>query len=60
MFSYWEKDITGSFDIIITGAGICGFSLAASLMEHNAQLKICVIDRSPLGWGASTRNAGLS
>ncbi|WP_258103691.1 FAD-binding oxidoreductase [Marinoscillum sp. MHG1-6] len=60
MISLWEKESFISFDIIIVGAGITGFSTAASLKEKHPELKVLILERGLIPTGASTRNAGFA
>jgi FAD dependent oxidoreductase TIGR03364 len=46
-----------TFDLAVVGAGILG--LACALAAARRQLKVVVIERSPLAQGASVRNFGL-
>jgi glycine/D-amino acid oxidase-like deaminating enzyme len=43
-------------DVVIIGGGIAGLSTALELTRGGA--KPVVIDREPIGWGASSRNGG--
>lgn len=59
--SFWEhegyfKDI----DIVIAGAGIIGLHTARVLNDRHPELRILILERSFLPYGASTRNAGFS
>ena len=60
--SYW-LDESGKdslkYDAVIVGAGIAGLSTAYWLEKKNPTLKIAVIDKHSLGFGASGRNAGF-
>lgn len=61
--SFWldrsEKAQTRHFDAIIVGAGISGLSTAYWLKKEDPSLKIAVIEKSRVGFGASGRNAGF-
>lgn len=61
--SFWldrSTTITNrNFDVIIVGAGISGLSTAFWLNKEDPTLKIAVIERNRLGFGASGRNAGF-
>jgi FAD dependent oxidoreductase TIGR03364 len=46
-----------TFDLAVVGAGILGLSCALAAARRN--LKVVVIERSPLAQGASVRNFGL-
>ncbi|MEY2905031.1 MAG: hypothetical protein RJA52_1047 [Bacteroidota bacterium] len=61
MWSYWEhKHLLPKADVFILGEGIVGFSAAISLKERYPNIRICIIDGSPIGQGASTKNAGFA
>jgi len=59
--SYWEK-ITwfSNIDVLIIGGGITGLNAALTLKEKDPHLKVTVVDRGLLPYGASTRNAGFA
>ncbi len=44
-------------DVVVVGAGYCGLSAARVLARHGRS--VVVVDRDPLGRGASTRNGGM-
>lgn len=44
-------------DVVVVGAGLCGLAAAATLARRGHS--VVVVDREPLGWGASTRNGGM-
>ncbi len=46
-----------SVDVLVVGAGICG--LAAADAAASRGRSVVVVDREPLGWGASSRNGGM-
>jgi len=61
--SYWldrtpktEKRI---YDAVIVGAGISGLSTAYWLQKEDPSLKIAIVEKSRLAFGASGRNAGF-
>ncbi len=59
--SYWEKQsYFSSIDVTIIGSGIVGLNAAICLKEKNPLLKVLVVDRGFLPYGASTRNAGFA
>lgn len=61
MLSYWEKEsYFKNIDVCIIGAGIVGLSAALHLKLKSPQLNILVVERSPLPYGASLRNAGFA
>ncbi|HEU5150367.1 MAG TPA: FAD-binding oxidoreductase [Iamia sp.] len=44
-------------DVVVVGAGYCGLMAAAELARRGRS--VAVLDRGPLGVGASTRNGGM-
>lgn len=60
MLTYWEQTRLVNADITIVGAGITGLSIAASLLERSPNLRIKVLERSLIPFGASSRNAGFA
>lgn len=60
-FSYWEnQELIGNNDVIIIGSGITGLSTAIHLKRKAPQLKVTILERGMLPWGASTKNAGFA
>lgn len=60
--SYWldePKKETRIYDVLVIGAGIAGISTAYWLEKKHPNLKIAIIDKHSLGFGASGRNAGF-
>jgi gamma-glutamylputrescine oxidase len=61
--SYWLDRSRGkekkSFDAVIVGAGISGLSTAYWLNREDPSLKIAIIEKSRVAFGASGRNAGF-
>src|SRR6476661_11177362 len=62
--SYWldrTPSTTGKkvYDAIIVGAGISGLSTAYWLQKEDPSLKVAIIEKSRLAFGASGRNAGF-
>lgn len=47
------------FDVIIVGAGITGLSTAYWLEKESPSLRIAIIEKRRMGFGASGRNAGF-
>ncbi len=61
--SYW-LDRTPSvgeknYDVVIVGAGISGLSTAFWLNKEDPSLKIAIVEKSRVAFGASGRNAGF-
>ena len=60
-FSYWEnKELIGANDVVIIGSGITGLSTAIHLKRTSPSLKVLILERGILPWGASTKNAGFA
>ncbi len=64
--SYWlEQKIVNTlsskknYDYVIVGCGIAGLSTAYWLQQENPTLKIAILEKERLGFGASGRNAGF-
>src|SRR3954463_8325276 len=62
--SYWldrsrTKTDKKVYDAVIVGAGISGLSTAYWLRKEDPSLKIAVVEKSRLCFGASGRNAGF-
>jgi len=60
MLSYWEKSSFVSYDFIVVGGGIVGFSTALSLKEKHPKASVLVLEAGFLPSGASTKNAGFA
>ena len=61
MLSYWEKkSFFEDIDVAIIGSGIVGLNAAIRLKELDKNLRVVVIERGFLPYGASTRNAGFT
>ncbi len=59
--SYWEMEsVFNHIDVCIIGSGIVGLNAAIQLKTSSPLLKIVVVERSFLPYGASTRNAGFA
>ncbi len=52
-----SHDLPGAVDVVVIGAGYCGLSAADTLSRYGKS--VLVVDREPLGWGASSRNGGM-
>lgn len=63
--SYWldqttaKTSSTKKYDVLIVGGGIAGLSTAYWLQKENASLKIAILEKHRVGFGASGRNAGF-
>lgn len=51
------EDVPDSADVVVIGAGYCGLNAAATVADAGAS--VVVLDKEPLGWGASSRNGGM-
>lgn len=59
--SYWEKETYfREIDVTVAGSGIVGLNAAIELKRRQPDLKVMVLDRGFLPYGASTRNAGFA
>jgi glycine/D-amino acid oxidase-like deaminating enzyme len=52
-----RADLPARADVLVVGAGYCGLAAAESAARAGAD--VVVLDREPLGWGASSRNGGM-
>jgi glycine/D-amino acid oxidase-like deaminating enzyme len=61
--SYWldqsSQAADKNFDVVVIGGGIAGLSAAYWLQQRDPRLKVAVIERQRIGFGASGRNAGF-
>lgn len=58
--SYWERIVLEKeYDICVIGAGFVGLSTAYYLKQDDPALKIVVLERGAISYGASSRNAGV-
>lgn len=48
-----------TFDVVIVGAGITGLSAAYWLQKEDPSLKVAIVEKSRVAFGASGRNAGF-
>lgn len=59
--SYWEhKSYLDDIDYLIVGSGIVGMTAALELRLREPDAHIVMIDKSSIGGGASSRNAGFA
>ena len=59
--SYWEhKSYLDDIDYLIVGSGIVGMTAAIELRLREPDAHIVMIDKSSIGGGASSRNAGFA
>ncbi len=60
-FSFWENEtLINETDIAIIGGGITGLSTAIHLKKNDSNLQIKILERGPMPWGASSKNAGFA
>lgn len=50
---------TKEFDVVIVGAGITGLSTAYWLEKEDPTLRVAIVEKNRVGFGASGRNAGF-
>ncbi len=59
--SYWEhRSYLDNIDYLIIGSGIVGMLAALELKETDPDSRIVILEKSVLGSGASSRNAGFA
>ncbi|MCC6817851.1 MAG: FAD-binding oxidoreductase [Bacteroidia bacterium] len=59
--SFWESSVLlRKFDFIVLGAGLIGKQIAIKIKSKSPNARIAIVDRSPISYGASTRNAGFA
>lgn len=59
--SWWEKTVLlRPFDFAVLGAGLIGKQIALKIKKKNPSVRVVLVDRSPISYGASTRNAGFA
>jgi gamma-glutamylputrescine oxidase len=59
--SYWEKKMLfDSVDFLVVGAGIVGVSCACHLKEKHPEAKVLILDKGPLPFSATSKNAGFA
>src|SRR5260370_33528335 len=52
-----SRDLPGSIDVVVVGAGFCGLSAARTLAKRG--VSVAVLEAETFGWGASSRNGGM-
>ncbi len=61
--SFWldrtSQNPKQTFDVVIIGAGITGLSTAYWLEKEDPSLKVAIVERNRVSYGASGRNAGF-
>jgi gamma-glutamylputrescine oxidase len=61
LLSYWERSVLlRPFDFAILGAGLIGKQAAIRIKTKYPGARVALVDRSPVTYGASTRNAGFA
>ncbi|HEX5001409.1 MAG TPA: FAD-binding oxidoreductase [Bacteroidia bacterium] len=59
--SYWERrQFIDKIDVCIVGAGLVGLHTAIAIKLKHPVCRILLLERGPLPYGASTRNAGFA
>ena len=59
--SFWERDtFFSNIDVTIVGSGIVGLNAALHLKKKQPRLKVLVVERGLLPYGASSKNAGFA
>jgi gamma-glutamylputrescine oxidase len=54
-----QKSISQHYDVVIIGGGIAGLSTAYWLQKQDSKLRMALIEKNRIGFGASGRNAGF-
>jgi len=61
MLSFWEKETWfRNLDLVVVGGGLVGLTTAVSYKMRFPRSRVLVLERAPIGLGASTRNAGFA
>jgi len=59
--SYWERQqFIDNIDVCIVGAGLVGLHTAIAIKSQHPASRILLLERGPMPYGASTRNAGFA
>jgi glycine/D-amino acid oxidase-like deaminating enzyme len=57
----WRRqELPPTADVVIAGGGFTGLWTAIRLLEHEPQLRVCLIEAKYCGYGASGRNGGIA
>jgi len=52
------KDLPTDVDVAVVGGGYCGLSAARTVAKSG--ISVAVLERETIGWGASSRNGGMT
>lgn len=55
-----QQELPQKADVVIAGGGFTGLWTAIRLLEHEPQLRVCLIEARYCGFGASGRNGGIA
>ena len=59
--SWWDDSVLMQpFDFAVLGSGLIGKQIAIKLKKNHPKARVAMIDRMPISYGASTRNAGFA
>ena len=59
--SWWDQSVLlKPFDFAVLGAGLIGKQIAIKLKQKYPKARVAMLDRLPIPYGASTRNAGFA
>lgn len=59
--SWWDDSVLlQPFDFAVLGSGLIGKQIAIKLKKKHPKARVAMIDRMPIPYGASTRNAGFA
>lgn len=60
VLSFWERDALLDADVLVVGAGIVGTLTAIECAERAPSMRVRVLERGVLPYGATSRNAGFA